>query len=172
MPPHHQHRVLDQISDPQMIFADTIDHWITNCRAEVIRLFARVGGVVVNDGEAELLTGERDPLRAARAIGRLGPKLVIIKKGEHGVLILADSEFIALPALPVEDVVDPTGAGDTFAGAMIASMASGQTFIKSVSNGIVAASLTVEGFGISHIVKTTRADLDARLDRYRAMLTF
>jgi sugar/nucleoside kinase (ribokinase family) len=172
MPPHHQHRVLDQLSSPEIVFADTIDHWIDTRRAEVIRLFERVTGVVVNDGEAELLTGERNPLRAARAIGRFGPKLVIVKKGEHGLLIYSNNEFIALPALPVEDVVDPTGAGDTFAGSMIASLESGQTFISSVASGIVAASMTVEGFGLSRLVKATRADLDTRLARYRKMLTF
>jgi sugar/nucleoside kinase (ribokinase family) len=171
MPPHHQHRVLDQLTDPQVIFADTIDYWITTRRAEVTRLFGRVTGVVVNDGEAELLTGEKNPLRAARAISRFGPKMVIVKKGEHGVLIYKNNDFIALPAYPVENVVDPTGAGDTFAGALIASLESGQPFIRCVTNGIVAASMTVEGFGLSQIEMMTRADLDERLARYRAMLS-
>jgi sugar/nucleoside kinase (ribokinase family) len=125
---------------------------------------------VVNDGEAELLTGEKNPLRAAKAIGQLGPKLVIIKKGEHGVLIRADDEFIALPAFPTEDVVDPTGAGDTFAGTLIASLAAGQPFVRSAANGIVAASLTVEGFGMSRLLTATPADLERRLARYRTML--
>jgi len=170
LPPHHQHRVLDQLSGPQVIFADTIDYWITTRRAEVMRLFGRVTGVVVNDGEAELLTGERNPLRAARAISRFGPKLVIVKKGEHGVLIHMDNEFIALPAFPTEDVIDPTGAGDTFAGALIASLATGQPFAQSVANGIVAASVTVEGFGLSRLLAASPADLDSRVARYRAML--
>ncbi len=169
--PHHQHRVLDQLTDPQVIFADTIDYWITTRRAEVTRLFGRVTGVVVNDGEAELLTGEKNPLRAARAISRFGPMMVIVKKGEHGVLIYKNNDFIALPAYPVENVVDPTGAGDTFAGALIASLESGQPFIRCVTNGIVAASMTVEGFGLSQIEMMTRADLDERLARYRAMLS-
>jgi sugar/nucleoside kinase (ribokinase family) len=172
MPPHHQHRVLDQLTDPRIVIADTIDYWITTRRAEVVRLFGRVTGVVVNDGEAELLTGEKNLLRAAREIARLGPKWVIVKKGEHGVLIHIDNEFIALAAFPTEAVVDPTGAGDTFAGALIASMASGQPFIQSVVYGIVAASMTVERFGLSRLLTAAKADLDARLARYRSMLAF
>lgn len=170
-PPHHQHRVLDQLSGPRVAFADTIDYWITTRRAEVTRLFGRVTGVVVNDGEAELLTGERNPLRAAKAIGQFGPKIVIIKKGEHGVLIYANNEFLTLPAFPTEAVIDPTGAGDTFAGALIASLAAGRTFVQGVANGIVAASVTVEGFGISPLLAATPAELNRRLARYRAMLT-
>jgi sugar/nucleoside kinase (ribokinase family) len=118
-----------------------------------------------------LLTGEKNPLRAAREIAKLGPKWVVVKKGEHGVLIFADNEFIALPAFPVENVVDPTGAGDTFAGALIASLFTGQSFASSVATGIVAASMTVEKFGTFRIEKATRTDLDERLARYRAMLS-
>lgn len=170
MPPHHQNRVLDQLSGPRIVIADTIDYWIETRRDEVTRLFSRVDGVVVNDGEAELLTGERNPLRAARAIRLFGPKWVIIKKGEHGVLILADNEFVALPAFPTESVADPTGAGDSFAGAMIACLASGKRFFRSVASGIVAASMTVEGFGVSRLLAVTRAELDERLAWYREML--
>jgi cytidine kinase len=171
MPPRHQHRVLDQLSGPRVVFADTIDYWITTRRDEVTRLFGRVTGVVVNDGEAELLTGERNPLRAARAIGLLGPKLVIVKKGEHGVLIHMDNDFIVLPAYPTEAVIDPTGAGDTFAGMLIASLAAGQPFVQGAANGIVAASMTVEGFGLSQLLAASAADLDWRIARFRAMLT-
>ena len=170
MPPHHQNRVLDQLSKPQLVIADTIDHWIETRRDEVTRLFSRVDGVVVNDGEAELLTGERNPLRAARAIGKLGPKWVIIKKGEHGVLIFSENHFVALPAFPTEAEVDPTGAGDTFAGTLIACLAAGQPFVRSVAQGIVLASITVEGFGISRLLATTTAELAERLETYRGML--
>jgi sugar/nucleoside kinase (ribokinase family) len=170
MPPHHQHRVLDQLSNPEIVFADTIDHWIMTRRAEVVQLLGRVSGAVVNDGEAELLTGERDPFRAARAISRLGPKVVIIKKGEHGALIHVDNDFIALPAYPTEAVIDPTGAGDTFAGALIASLATGQPFIRSVAHGIVVASLTVEGFGLSRLLAASPVERNERIARYSAML--
>jgi cytidine kinase len=170
MPPHHQLKVLDQLSAPEVVLADTIDYWITNRRSEVTRLFGRVTGVVVNDGEAELLTGERNSLRAARAIRQLGTKLVIIKKGEHGALIHMNNEFIALPAFPTEEVTDPTGAGDTFAGALIASLEAGLPFAQCVAHGIVAASTTVEGFGLSSLLKATRTDLEERHNRYRKML--
>ena len=170
MPPHHQNRVLDQLFNPRMVFADTIDHWITTRRAEVTRLFTRVSGVVLNDGEAELLTGERNPMRAAKAIGQLGPKVVIVKKGEHGVLVHTENQFIALPAFPTEAVIDPTGAGDTFAGAFIASQAMGKSFARSVADGIVAASFTVEGFGLTRLLATTQTDIEKRFARYQEML--
>jgi sugar/nucleoside kinase (ribokinase family) len=171
MPPHHQLRVLDQLTEPQVVFADTIDYWITTRRAEVTRLFSRINGVVVNDGEAEIFTGERDPLKAARAISLAGPKVVIIKKGEHGLLLYRNREFIALPAFPTEDVVDPTGAGDTFAGAMMASLVVGQSLVRSVAKGIVTASMTVEGLGMSRLINATPIELDHRFTRYREMLT-
>jgi sugar/nucleoside kinase (ribokinase family) len=171
MPPHHQLRVLDQLAGPQVVFADTVDYWITTRRAEVTRLFGRINGVVVNDGEAEIFTGERDPLKAARAISLVGPKVVIIKKGEHGVLLFRDGEFVALPAFPTEDVVDPTGAGDTFAGAMMASLVDGKPLVRSVANGIAAASMTVEGFGMSRLLAVTPVELGCRFARYGAMLT-
>jgi sugar/nucleoside kinase (ribokinase family) len=170
MPPHHQHRVLDQLSGTPFVMADTIDHWIRTRRDELVRLFERVTGAVVNDGEAELLTGEPNALRAARAISRLGPRLVVVKKGEHGVLALWNEDWIALPAFPTEAAIDPTGAGDTFAGTLIAALADGQTFSTSVATGIVAASMTVEGFGASRLLAATRDELAGRLARYRAML--
>jgi sugar/nucleoside kinase (ribokinase family) len=171
MPPHHQHRVLDQLTRPRVVFADTIDHWIQTRRDEVIKLFGRVTGVVVNDGEAKLLTGESNPIKAARGIANFGPKVVVIKKGEHGVLIWAGGELIALPAVPTEAAVDPTGAGDTFAGAMLAALVTGQPFPVAAATGIVAASFTVEGFGVSRLLAAKPADLADRLARYRAMLS-
>ncbi len=171
MPPHHQLEVLEQMTSPRMVFADTIDYWITQRRPEVMKLFQRVTGVVVNDGEAELLTGERSPVRAAWAIAKFGPRIAIVKKGEHGVVIHADGETIALPAFPLTDVLDPTGAGDTFAGAMMASLASGVSFRRAVAGGIVAASVTVEGYGTSALLTATAADLETRLGRYRSMLS-
>lgn len=171
MPPHHQYKVLDQLAGPKVVFADTIDYWIATRRSEVTALFSRVTGVIVNDGEAELFIGERNLLKAARAIAKLGPKVVIIKKGEHGVLIHRDNDFIALPAMPTEEVVDPTGAGDTLAGTLIAALETGLPFVQSAAYGIVAAGLTVEGFGLSRLLTATRTDLDERLNRYRKMLS-
>jgi sugar/nucleoside kinase (ribokinase family) len=172
MPPHLQLRVLDQLVNPGVVLADTIDHWIVTRRAEVVSLFGRADGVIVNDGEAELLTGERDVFRAARAVRWLGPDLVIIKKGEHGAVVLTNNEFIALPAVPTEGVIDPTGAGDTFAGAMAAAMAIGRPFKECVAAGIVTASLTVEGFGTSRLMAATPAEFETRMARYKDMVDF
>lgn len=171
MPPHPQLAVLDQLPGPGFVMADTIDHWITTRREEVVRLFGRVNAVAVNDGEAQLLTGERNALKAARLLRRMGPQLVIVKKGEHGLLLHPDDEFVALPAFPTEAVVDPTGAGDTFAGALAAGLAAGFTLERAAAVGAVAASFTVEGFGLSRLAAVTADELARRLTRYREMLT-
>src|SRR5262249_39250416 len=114
MPPRLQLAILDQLPAAKFVLADTIDYWITMRRAEVERVFRRVHGVVVNDGEAELFTGEREAGRAAHAIAQIGPQLVIVKMGSQGVVEHSAGGFSRLPAFRVENVIDPTGAGDTF----------------------------------------------------------
>jgi sugar/nucleoside kinase (ribokinase family) len=171
MPPNLQHAVLDQVQGTPYVLADTIDYWIRTRREEVTRLFSRASAVVINDGEAELFTGEQDVLRASRAIRQLGPQLVIVKKGEHGVIVHTHDHFYALPALPTEDVIDPTGAGDTFAGAFIASLSAGYSLKRAVAAGIVTASFAVEDFGLSRLTAAPEDELNRRINRYREMLS-
>jgi sugar/nucleoside kinase (ribokinase family) len=175
LPPRLQNRVLDQVRAPRFVLADTIDYWITTRRAELDRLLSRVGGLIVNDQEAQLLTGEPNVLRAARAIRAMGPEVVIVKKGEHGAVLFAGNEFVALPAYPTSAVVDPTGAGDTFAGAVIGWLAAGPAgaganLRRAMAYGSVVASFTVEGFGLDPLAHATRAEVEGRLVRYREML--
>ncbi|MDB5306201.1 MAG: PfkB domain protein [Gemmataceae bacterium] len=175
MPPHLQTRLLGQVRTPQLVLADTIDYWITTRRAELTRLLPRVDGLIVNDQEAQLLSGEQNVLRAARVIRGMGPTFVIVKKGEHGVVLHVGDEFIALPAYPTSAVVDPTGAGDTFAGGIVGRLDAdpagpGANLRRAMAYGTVLASFTVEGFGLDQLARTTPADVDDRLARYREML--
>lgn len=175
MPPHLQVEVLDQLRGPRLIVADTIDHWILTRRDELLWLLLRVDGLSLNDQEARLLTGEDNLLRAARKICQLGPKFVIVKKGEHGVILHTDDSFFTLPAYPTEVVIDPTGAGDSFAGGMLGYLnhtgdSGPSALVRAIAHGIVMASFTVEGFGLDRLARVTRPELLDRQSRYREML--
>ncbi|HEX4354104.1 MAG TPA: PfkB family carbohydrate kinase, partial [Polyangiales bacterium] len=121
--PTLQMEVLEQIEKPKFVLADTMNLWIDIKQAELKKLCSKIDMLVLNDEEARQLTGEKNLVHAARALAALGPKYVIIKKGEHGAILFGADEVFALPALPLAKVVDPTGAGDTFAGALIGFLA-------------------------------------------------
>jgi sugar/nucleoside kinase (ribokinase family) len=155
--------------------ADTMNHWIRDNRAELDRLLTRVDGLLVNDEEARLLSEEDHLLAAGKRILGMGPEVVLIKKGEHGSLIFANGECAALPGYPTEQVVDPTGAGDSFAGGLMGYVAaqgnlSQETLLRAAAYGTVVASFTVEEFGLGALQRTTRQDVEARLEKYRAKL--
>src|SRR5262249_49892703 len=114
--PRLQARVLDQVKSPRLIAADTMNYWIENSRAELQKTLARVQLLFVNDAEARGLAQEHNLVKAAKAINRMGPKRVVIKRGEYGALLFDGDHVFACPAFPLEEVFDPTGAGDTFAG--------------------------------------------------------
>jgi sugar/nucleoside kinase (ribokinase family) len=175
--PGVQARVLDQVSRPRLVLADTMDLWIETQRDALLALLRRLDGLLVNDSEARLLTGEDNLLRAAAAVRRLGPKFVIIKKGEHGALLIAEDGVFVMPAYPTGDVVDPTGAGDSFAGGILGSLdadgAGGPGRLRrAMAYGTVVASLIVEGFGLERLTRTDRVEIDRRLDEYRKMMSF
>src|SRR5437867_362864 len=111
--------VLDQVRNPKLVLADTMDLWIETQRPDLLRLLPRLDGLLLNDSEARLLTGEDNMVRAGQAVRRLGPTFVIIKKGEHGAMLFSDDGLYVMPAYPTGDVVDPTGAGDSFAGGIL-----------------------------------------------------
>jgi sugar/nucleoside kinase (ribokinase family) len=172
-----QLRVIDQCPNAQLIVADTMDHWINTDRQRVLQLLKSIHGLVLNDSEAKLLTGEENLVAAGRAVLALGPKFVVIKKGEHGAIFFSGDESYALPAFPTARVVDPTGAGDSFAGGMMGYLAHHGTFDattlkQAVAHGIVTASFTVEDFSLDRLQSIERKDIDERMVEYRKMLAF
>jgi sugar/nucleoside kinase (ribokinase family) len=175
--PPVQARVLDQVHRPRLVLADTMDLWIGTQREDLLALLRRLDGLLLNDSEARLLTGEDNLLRAGAAVRRLGPKFAIIKKGEHGALLVAEDGVFVMPAYPTADVLDPTGAGDSFAGGILgyldADGAGGPGRLRrAMAYGTVVASLIVEGFGLERLKRTDRAEIDRRLDEYRKMMSF
>jgi sugar/nucleoside kinase (ribokinase family) len=172
-----QMQVLDQIDKPAFVLADTMNLWIDIRHSELTALCARVDMLVLNDEEARLLTGKANMVHAAKALRALGPKQVIIKKGEHGALLFQNDDVFALPALPLTNVVDPTGAGDTFAGAFIGQLArtndlSAKGLRRALAYGSVVASFCVEGVGTERVSKASASDVDARYEQLRSLTSF
>ena len=172
-----QMRVLDQCVGPELTVADTMDHWIRNEPDELRELLQRIDGLVLNDAEAKLLAEDENLVRAGKKILELGPTFVVIKKGEHGAMFFSRHEMYVLPAYPTTEVVDPTGAGDSFAGGMMGYLAekndfSLRTLKEAMAHGVVVASFTVEDFGVDRLLKIRREDIQLRLDEYRKMLMF
>jgi sugar/nucleoside kinase (ribokinase family) len=175
--PTLQMKVLDQVPDAVLTVADTMDLWINVQRDELRALFRRIDGLVLNDSEARLLTDDENLVRAGHKVREMGPKFVIIKKGEHGAMFFSEHETFVLPAYPTPDVVDPTGAGDSFAGGMMGYLAEKQkwdpaTLKQAMAYGIVVASFNVEDFSLERLKRIDRPDLDRRLAEYRQMLSF
>jgi sugar/nucleoside kinase (ribokinase family) len=175
--PDMQRRVLAQASRRQLAVADTMNFWIETQREELYALLREVDGMVLNDSEARMLTDEVNLVRAGWKVLDLGPRFVIIKKGEHGALFLSAHESFVMPAYPVADVVDPTGAGDSFAGGFMGYLASTgktdpATLKTAMAYGTVVASFNVEDFSLHRFQRTDRAEIDRRLEAYRAMMSF
>ncbi len=172
-----QLRVIDQCGGAEFIVADTMDHWILNDRENVLKLLERIDGLVLNDSEAKLLTGDENLVRAGQAILKMGPRFVVVKKGEHGAMFFSEHETYVLPAFPTEHVVDPTGAGDSFAGGMMGYLASkgnfeSKTLKEAMAYGTVAASFCVEDFSLDRLQQIDRHQIERRMIEYRKMLTF
>ena len=175
--PQLQMRVLDQCPGVALVVADTMDYYIQNERDSLLVLLRRIDGLVLNDSEAKLLTGDENLVRAGQAVCRMGPRLVVLKKGEHGAMFFSRHETYVLPAYPTANVVDPTGAGDSFAGAMMGYLAQEDNFEpktlkEAMGYGIVAASFTVEDFSLDRLKQIDRDDLDKRMAEFRRMLSF
>ncbi len=175
--PAVQMKVLDQVPGRQLAVADTMDLWITTQREDFDRLLPQLDGLVLNDSEAKLLTGTENLVAAGRAVQDMGPKFVVIKKGEHGAMFFGEYETYVLPAYPTDRLVDPTGAGDTFAGGMMGYLAQQDavdpvTLKTAMAYGIVAASFNVEGFGLERMLEISRDDIERRMGEYRKMLSF
>ncbi|HKD38230.1 MAG TPA: PfkB family carbohydrate kinase [Pirellulales bacterium] len=175
--PALQLSVLDQAKGAILAVADTMDLWINLHREDLGRLLRRIDGLVLNDSEAKLLANDENLVRAGHAVRRLGPKFVIIKKGEHGAMFFSEHETYVMPAFPTPDVIDPTGAGDTFAGGMMGYLAEQgnfepRTLKEAMAYGIIVASFTVEDFSLDRLQKIDRRDLDRRMAEYRRMMSW
>jgi cytidine kinase len=177
--PDLQNHVLDQMQRPRFIIADTMDLWIKIAREELLRLIKRVDLLILNDSEARQLTEETSLVKAGAKIRALGPRYVVIKKGEHGALLFSEGRFFSCGAYPLEDIHDPTGAGDTFAGGLAGWLAAQNgkevTFDllrQAVVFGSVLASFNVEAFSLTRLRTLTQNDIDARYEGFRLMQQF
>ncbi len=167
--PQIQNRVLDQMSRPKFVVADTMDLWLNIALDEVLRLLKRIDCLVLNDSEARQLTDEHNTVAALPKIHKLGPRYVIIKKGEHGAILSSPKGLFLAPAYPLKKVVDPTGAGDSFVGGLMGYLASQKVgsvdkhLRRAMIHGAVIASFCCEGFGLSVTTKTSRPQITARV---------
>jgi sugar/nucleoside kinase (ribokinase family) len=169
--------VLEQVKQPVLAVCDTMDLWINIQRDALLALLRRIDGVVLNDAEAKLLTGNENLVQAGRAVLDLGPKFAVIKKGEHGAMFFGPDDVFVMPAFPTPDVVDPTGAGDSFAGGMMGYLASqgrfdAPTLKEALAYGTIVASFNVEDFSLERMKRIDRRDIDVRLGQYKKMLSF
>jgi sugar/nucleoside kinase (ribokinase family) len=156
------------VISPDLVGLDTMNLWINTALKDLRRLLKRADILVLNDGEARMLTGERNVVRAAKRLREMGPRIVIIKKGEHGVYVQSPYFQFGYPAFPIEKVVDPTGAGDTFAGGLFGYLSRSRkvdekTLRRAVQYGTVLASFNVEGFGMGSTAPLTMREVDNRL---------
>lgn len=175
--PALQSHVLDQMERPRFVVADTMDLWLNVAMDDLLRLLRRVDMLVLNEHEARQLAREDNLLAAARRIHKLGPRFVIVKKGEHGSVLSGPREWFLCPAYPLARVVDPTGAGDSFVGGLIGYLA-GQSgspekhLRQAMLQGSVVASFCCEGFGLNRTTKVTRKEIGARAQGLRRMTAF
>ncbi|MDY0082088.1 MAG: PfkB family carbohydrate kinase [Ignavibacteriaceae bacterium] len=168
-----QSRVLDQMEDPQFVVCDTMNFWIEGKKDDLLKLLKRVDVLIINDSEARLLAHEPNLIRAARMIRELGPKILIIKKGEHGALLFVDDIVFSAPAYPMETIFDPTGAGDSFAGGFIGYLfktrdLSPDSLKRAVIYGSTMASFCVEKFSTKGLEELSNLRIQ---DRFREFMT-
>jgi sugar/nucleoside kinase (ribokinase family) len=176
--PAVQLTVLDQMSRPKFVIADTMDLWMNIALADLQRLLKRVDCLVLNDSEARQLVEEDNVPTALAKIHRLGPRYVIIKKGEHGSLLSGPKGMFVAPAYPLKKVVDPTGAGDSFVGGLLGYLAAQKSgsvdtnLRRAIVHGSVVASFCCEGFGLARTTKATKAEIAARVRELETLVKF
>jgi len=172
-----QREVLAQVEKPRVVACDTMNYWITGKPAELRETLAKVDVLLINDQEARELSGEWNLVKAARAIRAMGPETLVVKKGEHGVLLFGHESCFAAPALPLETVIDPTGAGDTFAGGFMGYLASVRetndaTLRQAVVMGSTLASFCVEAFSLDRLLTLTRMQIGERYAVFQSLTRF
>ncbi len=175
--PGLQTQVLDQLDTPRLIGCDTIGHWIENARADFESVLKRVDVLIINDEEARMVSGELNVVRAARRILEMGPRMLLVKRGEYGVLLFSPASVFAVPAFPLEDVADPTGAGDSFAGGFFGHLAqsgdlSEAGLRRAIVYGSVVASYAVEDYSLRRLEHLQRDDIDRRYRQFVSLTEF
>src|SRR5215204_5613270 len=171
-----QQEMLKTLKSPKLIVADTMNLWIQTEQQELRKLLKSIHGLVLNDGEARLLTEKKNLIDAARDVLKLGPKFVVIKKGEHGALLVSGKDTFVLPAFPADRVVDPTGAGDSFAGGMMGYLAtqgsfSPSTIKRAMAFGTVVASYTISDFSLAGLQAIDREAIDERWNHFKQAMS-
>lgn len=172
--PELQLHVLDQVNKPRFVLLDTMDLWINVARDALVEVVGRVTMLTLNESEARHLTGEHSLLKAARQLLEMGPRYVCIKKGEHGSVLFSHHGISMMPAFPLEEVQDPTGAGDTFAGGFMGALAkdggtSDSAIRKAMTYGAVVASFGVEKFSLDRLASLTLLEIEERAALFRQM---
>ncbi|MFH2138889.1 MAG: PfkB family carbohydrate kinase [Candidatus Omnitrophota bacterium] len=175
--PDLQYKFLKSMHKPDLVAMDSMNLWIHNKRKELKRLLKCADILFVNDQEAKDLSGEDNLLKAAKCLTGFGPQMIMLKKGEHGVLFYSKKTTFALPAYPIEKVIDPTGAGDTFAGGVMGYLAQSKkinddSLKQAVAYGTIFSSFNVEGFGLKRTGSLTKAEVNKRMEEYRRFFKF
>lgn len=175
--PDLQDTVLNQVDKPRLIACDSMNHWITSKKKSLEKFLHKVDIFLLNDAEARQFSGEANLLKAAKSIVSKGPKAVVIKKGEHGVIYYSKKSHFIAPAYPLEYVYDPTGAGDTFAGGMIGFLSKAgrldeAAFRKAAIYGSILASFAVEDFSVNRLLSISMGDISKRYDEFKRMTEF
>ena len=172
--PAIQRKVLEQVHEPDLVVCDTMNYWIENTPDSLRETLGLVDCLIINDAEARELSGEPNLVKAAKVIRGMGPHILIIKKGEHGALLFCEDQIFSAPAYPLEDIQDPTGAGDTFAGGFAGYLLhdgnqSPESFKRAVIYGSAMASFSVERFGPRRMVELTDSEIHARVESFREL---
>ncbi|HSH74912.1 MAG TPA: PfkB family carbohydrate kinase [Longimicrobiales bacterium] len=172
-----QHEVLDQVEAPEIVACDTMNYWISGSREALLELLTRVHILIVNDEEVRQLAGEPNLLKAARWVQERGPDIVVVKKGEHGAILFADDWIFFVPGFPLEEVFDPTGAGDAFAGGFVGHLArvgslTPSDLRRAMVYGSVMGSYVVEEFSVRRLIDLPRGDIERRLVEFREITAF
>lgn len=175
--PFVQMRVIEQVKNPKLIVLDTMNFWMDSALEDLKQVIAKVDVITINDEEARQLSGEYSLVKAAREIEKMGPKYIVIKKGEHGALLFHDDKMFFAPALPLEEVFDPTGAGDTFAGGFSGYLAKTEDYsFKNMKNAIIygsnLASFCVEKFGTERMESLDKKEVEERLEQFKKLTQF
>jgi len=169
--------VLEQMKKPKLVVLDTMNFWMDNAWEDLVKVIEKVDVITINDEEARQLTGEHSLVKSARKISKMGPEYVVIKKGEHGALLFNAEQIFFAPALPLEEVFDPTGAGDTFAGGFTGYLAeSGDISFQNMKNAVIygsgMASFCVEKFGTERMENLSEQEINSRMKEFKNLTQF